>query len=378
MTLSGRRCRPSSTLGDPLGAIPHGFAGGVRFGIMSSRSRLGSIGGGEGELAAGTGGFWDTGPVDRRWPMGERPSGTVTFLFTDIEGSTRSVGGRPEAMRVALAAHDEVLRSAVEGSGRLVVQAHRGRGVRGVRLRPVTRWPPRSTPSGGWGCRCGWGWGRGTAERTRRRLFRSGAEPGRPGDGRRARRADPGGARRRRRWLTGFDLVDLGEHRLRDLSGVAPHLPGPRRGSAGASSRRCGPWTRCRGTCRSRPPVSWAAGEAVEELVEVVRAHRLVTLTGVGGVGKTRLALQVAGGAGPEFPDGVWLVELAPVGDPAALPDAVATALGVTPQAGSVGDRQRGRGAVGAADVDGVGQLRARAGRRRRAGGGGPGPTRRR
>jgi predicted ATPase len=60
----------------------------------------------------------------------------------------------------------------------------------------------------------------------------------------------------------------------------------------------------------------------------------LLTLTGVGGVGKTRLAVQVAAELLTEFPDGAWLVELAPVGDPGALPDAVATALGVTAQAG--------------------------------------------
>ena len=53
------------------------------------------------------------------------PSGTVTFLFTDIEGSTRRWEADPEAMRVALAAHDEVLRSAIEAHGGLVVQAHR-------------------------------------------------------------------------------------------------------------------------------------------------------------------------------------------------------------------------------------------------------------
>ena len=76
----------------------------------------------------------------------------------------------------------------------------------------------------------------------------------------------------------------------------------------------------------------------VKELCELVRAHRMVTLTGVGGVGKTRLALQVAAELTGEFPDGAWLIELAPVGDPAAVPDAVATTLGVTSQAGmSVG-----------------------------------------
>ena len=59
-----------------------------------------------------------------------------------------------------------------------------------------------------------------------------------------------------------------------------------------------------------------------------------MTLTGVGGVGKTRLAVQVAAELTSRFADGVWFVELAPVVDPAALPNVVATALGVAAQAG--------------------------------------------
>src|ERR1700757_4848053 len=73
------------------------------------------------------------------------------------------------------------------------------------------------------------------------------------------------------------------------------------------------------------------------ELAEVqaeVRAHRLVTLTGVGGVGKTRLAVEVAGRLSDEFPDGVWFFELAAVTDPAAVPDAFAAVLGITQQPG--------------------------------------------
>ena len=65
-----------------------------------------------------------------------------------------------------------------------------------------------------------------------------------------------------------------------------------------------------------------------------MKAHRLVTLTGVGGVGKTRLALEVAARLADEFPDGVWLFELAAVTDPAAVPDAVAAVLGITQQPG--------------------------------------------
>jgi len=59
-----------------------------------------------------------------------------------------------------------------------------------------------------------------------------------------------------------------------------------------------------------------------------------VTLTGVGGVGKTRLALEVAARLADEFPDGVWVFELAAVTDPAAIPDAVAAVLGITQQPG--------------------------------------------
>jgi predicted ATPase len=72
----------------------------------------------------------------------------------------------------------------------------------------------------------------------------------------------------------------------------------------------------------------------VTEIEAAVKAHRLVTLTGVGGVGKTRLAVGVAGRLADEFPDGVWFFELAAVTDPAAIPDAVAAVLGITQQPG--------------------------------------------
>jgi hypothetical protein len=70
----------------------------------------------------------------------------------------------------------------------------------------------------------------------------------------------------------------------------------------------------------------------VAQVAELLRTRRLVTLTGVGGVGKSRLALEVGAELAAEFPDGVWVVELASVGDPASVPAAVATTLGITPQ----------------------------------------------
>ena len=71
--------------------------------------------------------------------------------------------------------------------------------------------------------------------------------------------------------------------------------------------------------------------EAISAAALAVRAGRLITLTGPGGVGKTRLALAVAAELAEDFPDGVWLVELAAVADGDAVADAIATALGVTP-----------------------------------------------
>ena len=70
----------------------------------------------------------------------------------------------------------------------------------------------------------------------------------------------------------------------------------------------------------------------VAEVAELVRSSPLVTLTGVGGVGKTRLSVEVGAELAGELPDGVWLVELAAVGDPASVPAAFATVLGITPQ----------------------------------------------
>jgi predicted ATPase/DNA-binding winged helix-turn-helix (wHTH) protein len=70
------------------------------------------------------------------------------------------------------------------------------------------------------------------------------------------------------------------------------------------------------------------------EIAGLLSTARLVTLTGVGGVGKTRLALHVARRAGANYPDGVWLVELAPVTDAAAAGHTLAGVLGVAPQSG--------------------------------------------
>src|SRR5206468_1024104 len=67
-------------------------------------------------------------------------------------------------------------------------------------------------------------------------------------------------------------------------------------------------------------------------VVRLLATARLLTLTGAPGVGKTRLALEVANELVDTFPDRVWLVELAPLADPGLVPQAVATVLGVREQ----------------------------------------------
>jgi predicted ATPase len=133
--------------------------------------------------------------------------------------------------------------------------------------------------------------------------------------------------------LSGVDLLDLGPRRLRDLPipvGVFQvRAPGLRTDFPPLRALDASPGN-------LRPAITSFIGRESEvaEVRSALRTHRLVTLTGVGGVGKTRLAVEVAGQLADEYPDGVWFFELAAVTDPAAVPDAVAAVLGITQQPG--------------------------------------------
>ncbi len=133
--------------------------------------------------------------------------------------------------------------------------------------------------------------------------------------------------------LTGVDLVDLGPRRLRDVSapvGVFQfRAPGLRTEFPSLRALDTSP-----GNLRPAATSFIGRDADVTKVEAALRAHRLVTLAGVGGVGKTRLALEVATQLADEFVDGVWLFELAAVADPAAVPDAVAAVLGITRQPG--------------------------------------------
>jgi predicted ATPase/class 3 adenylate cyclase/DNA-binding CsgD family transcriptional regulator len=126
----------------------------------------------------------------------------------------------------------------------------------------------------------------------------------------------------------GFALRDLGTYRLRDLT--RPEHVWQLCHTQLADSF---PPLRSLNAVANNLPVQLTSFVGRETEIDAVGAllgeHRLVTLTGAGGSGKTRLALQVAGRVGDEYPDGVWWIDLAPLADPSLVPAAVAAVLGV-------------------------------------------------
>lgn len=259
------------------------------------------------------------------------PAGVVTFLFTDVEGSTRRWEADADAMRGALAAHDKVLRAAIGAHGGWLFK-HTGDGVCAAFASPKAAVDAAVAAQRELGLPVRMGLATGEAELREGDYF--GAVLNRAA---RVMAAGHGGqvllTESTAGLLSGVDLVDLGPRRLRDLStpvqvfqvhaeGLRTDFPPLRALDAGSGNLR--PQT-----------TSFIGRESeLDEVHAAVKAHRLVTLTGVGGVGKTRLATEVAARLVDEFPDGVWFFELAAVTDPAAVPDAVAAVLGITQQPG--------------------------------------------
>jgi predicted ATPase len=255
----------------------------------------------------------------------------MTFLFTDIEGSTRRWEADAESMRAALAAHDEVLRRAIEVHGGWLFK-HTGDGVCAAFASPRSAVDAAVAAQRELELPVRMGLATGEAELRDGDYF--GAVLNRAA---RVMAAGHGGqillAESTAGLLSGLDLVDLGPRRLRDL----PTAVGMFQVRA-AGLRVDFPPLRALDVSPGnlRPAATSLIGRESEvgEVQAAVKAHRLVTLTGVGGVGKTRLALEVAARLADEFPDGIWFFELAAVTDPAAVPDAVATVLGITQQPG--------------------------------------------
>ncbi len=259
------------------------------------------------------------------------PSGIVTFLFTDIEGSTRRWENDAIAMRTALAAHDQVLRSVIEGHGGFLFK-HTGDGVCAAFASPRSAVDAAVVAQRALELPVRMGIATGEAELREGDYF--GAVLNRAA---RVMAAGHGGqiliGESTAVLISGIDLVDLGPRRLRDVPtpvGVFQvRAPGLRAEFPSLRALDASP-----GNLRPSATSFIGRESQVAELQTTLKAHRLVTLTGVGGVGKTRLAQEIATCLADEFPDGVWFFELAAVTDPAAVPDAVASVLGITQQPG--------------------------------------------
>ncbi|GEM_PF-2416154 len=275
--------------------------------------------------------------------MTDLPTGTVTFLFTDIEGSTPLWDSHPAAMRVALSRHDEILRSAIAARAGYVFSTG-GDGLAAVFSRAddavgaavaaqlafgAEPWPDE-------------------AELRVRMGVHTGEVEERDGDyfgppvNRAARLMGScsGGqlviSALTAELLDGTDdieLVDLGSVQLKGL--VDPvHVFGVSADGFGWVDR---PLVTAQTTAGNLPRLQteWFGDLAnLQSRVSRLAQARLVTLTGSGGVGKTRAALEIGWLVVDEFTDGVWFVELGPIADPEAVNEAVASTLSIQPEAG--------------------------------------------
>ncbi|MCU0775765.1 MAG: adenylate/guanylate cyclase domain-containing protein, partial [Ideonella sp.] len=270
---------------------------------------------------------------------------SITTLFSDIEGSTRLWEQRPDEMRAALAAHDACARECVERHRGTLVKTT-GDGIHAVFGDAVDAVAamvdlllaladPAATAGLPLKVRLG---------------AHCGADEVRGGDyyGRDVNRAARimsvahGGQmlvsqavadRVGGRWPGGTTARDLGLVRLRDLAEpqrlfqvLHPALRAdfPALRSLEATPNNL-PQQLNRFIGRERESA---------EVRALLRDHRLVTLLGLGGLGKSRLSVQLAADLLDEHPDGVWLVELAPVADARLVPHAVAGVLGVQEEPG--------------------------------------------
>ena len=268
------------------------------------------------------------------------PSGTVTFLFTDIEGSTQLWEQHPDAMKLALARHDVILHQAISShSGRIFKSL--GDGFQAAFSSAyeaviATLDAQRALFREAWG---------ETPIKVRMALHTGMADLhdndySGPMFNRLARlmAAGHGGQtllsaatyeRMQTHLPPGVELRDMGERRLRSLTRpehiyqlIASDLPVQF------------PPLKTLDVFRTNLPAQLTSFIGREKEIIVVKgligAHHLITLTGPGGTGKTRLSLQVAADLLDSFLDGVWFVELAPLSDPALIMQTVLSALGLS------------------------------------------------
>jgi len=273
------------------------------------------------------------------------PPRTLTFLFTDVQGSTRLWEDHPEAMRAALARHDALLRASIEAHGGRVFKTA-GDAFHAAFAQPrhalaaalAAQTALHAEP-----------WPDPVALAVRAALHIGAAEE-RGGDffgaplSRVARllSAAHGGQTLVSSALAALvagalgpdaALRSLGQHRLKDLAQpqevfqLTPPPPPP----DFPPLRSLEAFTH---NLPSQLSSFIGRDQEMQDARRLLTETRLLTLTGTGGAGKTRLALQVAAEAVEDYPGGVWLIELAALRDPALLTQAVAAVLGIGEEGG--------------------------------------------
>src|SRR5919107_2062652 len=274
--------------------------------------------------------------------MADLPTGTVTFLFTDVEGSTKLWERYPEAMRATMARHDEVLRGVMESSGGFVFKtigdafcvafssaSHALEAALTAQRALLSKEREKTGPL-----------------RVRMALH-TGLADERGGDyfgppvNRIARLLSAGHGGQiflssvtkelvRDALPEGTKLRDLGERRLKDLFRpervfqlITPELPTSFPPLKTLDARI--------NNLPAQPTPLVGRERELKEVCDLLPGQgvRLLTLTGPGGIGKTRLGLQVAAELLDEFEDGVFFVALAPTTDPSLVASAIAEPLGV-------------------------------------------------
>jgi predicted ATPase/class 3 adenylate cyclase len=261
------------------------------------------------------------------------PTGTVTFLFTDVEGSTRLWEDHPDAMHDVLARHDEIVRGAIESHGGYVVKTtgdgfHAAFGTARDALEAALAAQQalaRERPVQGVVVKVRMGVHTGEARVRDGDYF--GSELNRAA---RLTAVGHGGqvlvSEVTHRLASDVAAVDLGGHHLKDVGEVGIWQ------LTHASLRRDFPPLRTLQATNNLPaPVDSFVGRRAElaDVLDALRNSRLVTLTGAGGSGKTRLALEAATAALSWYRNGLWFVSLAVAGSGEQVVPLVAAALGI-------------------------------------------------
>ena len=291
-------------------------------------------------------------------PRGTPGSGTITFLFTDIEGSTRLLQDVGSAYPEILALHNRLIRAAVETSDGVEVKTEgdaffvafrsAADGVRAAvtaqHALAAASWPVGATVRVRMGVHTGEGSRAGTEyvglDVHRAARIAAAAHGGQVLLSESTRQLAAGGL------PDGVHLADKGEHRLKDLDRpehlyelVIDDLPADFPPIRSVSMR----------FAILPPQLSGFIGREpeVERIRGLIDGTRFLTLTGPGGTGKTRLAIQVAQAVADAFPDGVAFVPLAPISDPQLVSGTIRETLGLPEEPGrssleTITDRIRG------------------------------------